>query len=515
MLNLIQRRRGWGVTSIFVAVILLISLNRPELVRAFTHYLEAAYTPYPAIPGSRIDNCNLCHHTDELNWPTLNSFGQDYAAHGYNFAAIANLDSDNDGYTNNAELTALSFPGDFTDRPLSSSSLPYNVYLPVVFKQPQSLPVSNGQYVILAWNDLGMHCMDPGFEDFAVLPPFNTLWAQVIRRGGEPQIVTNGVTVEYKIINNSYSAGKTNFWDYSQQLFGLSKPLRPNIGLKGFGLSGQMHVALNSNNRADHFVAEGIPLTEYNDSNRTTRNPYQMAELVAKDQYGNVLATTKTVTPVSTEMNCQNCHADNGRGNSGIATGVLKQNILTQHDAEEGTSLMAQRPVLCAGCHSSNALGAPGKPGLPSLSQAMHRRHQQIDDFTMEGTCYQCHPGPETKCLRGAMYQADKTCQDCHGNMSDVANPSRRPWLDEPRCADCHDSTHSENPGMLYRFSTGHGRVYCQACHGSQHAIYPSLQPADNMQSLMQQGHVGTIDTCTVCHTRTPDKNEGPHQDDD
>ena len=27
-------------------------------------------------------------------------------------------------------------------------------------------------------------------------------------------------------------------------------------------------------------------------------------------------------------------------------------------------------------------------------------------------------------------------------------------------------------------------------------------------------GHAGTVDTCTVCHTRVPEEDEGPHQGD-
>ncbi len=331
----------------------------------------------------------------------------------------------------------------------------------------------------------------------------------MIRRGSEPDIVTNGITVEYKMIDNSYSAGKTNFWDYAHLLFDLPKPLLPNVGLAGFGLNGEMHAA------GDHFVAEGIPLTEYRDSDLNTPYSYQMAELIAKDSVGNILASTKTVAPVSTEMHCDNCHTDNNPANPTIATGNIKQNILTLHDSKENTTLMQERPVLCARCHSSNALGKPGSPGVPNLSLAMHNKHAPLDDFTMEGTCYQCHPGPQTKCLRGTMAQDGMTCQDCHGNMADVANPARQPWLDEPRCGDCHGAAHAEDPGKLFRFSTGHGGVYCQACHGSQHAIYPTVQHNDNLQSIMLQGRAGTIDKCTVCHTHVPDEDEGPHRGDD
>ncbi len=369
-------------------------------------------------------------------------------------------------------------------------------------------PVS-GKYTLIAWNDLGLHCMDPGYGDFAVLPPYNTLWAQLIRRDKEPDIVTEGVTVSYRVLDNTRSDNKTDFWDYAQQLFDLPNPLPPNIGLRGFGLQGVMAA------KKDHFAAEGIPLTEYLDSDPATPQPYQVAEVVATDSQGRVLATTRTVLPVSTEMHCEYCHQDNGPANPGIATGVVKRNILTLHDKEEGTDLMARRPVLCAGCHSSNALSTTGRPDLPSLSRAMHRAHARIDDGTMEGTCYACHPGPRTRCLRGVMFRKGMQCQDCHGSMDDVASPDREPWIDEPRCGSCHGAAFAENTGRLYRFSRGHGGIYCQACHGSQHAIAPSSEPRDNIQAIRLQGHAGTIDTCTVCHTNSPDRGEGPHRGED
>jgi hypothetical protein len=47
------------------------------------------------------------------------------------------------------------------------------------------------RYTLLSWNDLGMHCYNRNFQDLAVLPPFNTLWAQVIEVGDPPRIVTS------------------------------------------------------------------------------------------------------------------------------------------------------------------------------------------------------------------------------------------------------------------------------------------------------------------------------------
>lgn len=60
-----------------------------------------------------------------------------------------------------------------------------------------SARAASNTHVVLSWNDLGMHCYNRSFQDLAVLPPYNTLWAQVIKVGNPPQIVTSGITVTY------------------------------------------------------------------------------------------------------------------------------------------------------------------------------------------------------------------------------------------------------------------------------------------------------------------------------
>ncbi len=384
--------------------------------------------------------------------------------------------------------------------------------------RPPDRPTAPGDFIVVSWNDLGMHCYNRNFNDLAVLPPANTLWAQVIKNGNPPQVITTGMTVEYFFADNTDSTSKSNFWSTNpytpvqnaQKLFGLPAPLPANIGLAGKGLTGTMDI------QSDHFEAKWIPLTEYNDISPTVRNPYQLATIIVRDTNTHVeLAHTTVVAPVSTEMHCDNCHYDNGPGNESIATGVIEQNILTAHDQEENTHLMANRPVLCASCHASNALGALGQPGVPNLSKAMHEQHKDPDIIppTIDG-CYNCHPGPQTRCLRDVMSQLPtpntQTCLTCHGNMGQVAQKTN-PWLEEPRCATCHQAQFAENPNTLYRNSLGHGGVYCEACHDSTHAIAPSTLPnKDGLKFFQLQGHNGPIDTCTVCHAATP-SGAGPH----
>jgi hypothetical protein len=368
---------------------------------------------------------------------------------------------------------------------------------------------AEAEYVVLSWNDLGMHCYNRDFQDLAVLPPYNTLWAQVIKVGDPPQIVTEGLEVSYSFPENTYSEGKSNFWQYDQQLFGVDLP--PDVGLAGKGMAGEMDP------HGDHFVAEGIPLTEFRDSDLNNPYPYQLAQVVVTEKAsGKELTRATVVAPVSTEMNCDDCHYDGGV--EGIATGRIETNILTLHDEEneeeyppghEGP-LMDRRPILCAECHASNALNAAGVQGVPSLSKAIHDEHEEKVPSTLDG-CYKCHPGPQTQCLRDVMsVKHDMECVDCHGDMDKVAdNPN--PWLNEPRCdnAVCHGNAYQQDQA-LYRLSKEHGGIYCAGCHDSPHAIAPGREPNDGIKFKDLQGFYDTLKSCSVCHSKTP-QGQGPH----
>lgn len=350
------------------------------------------------------------------------------------------------------------------------------------------------EYIIIGWNDLGMHCSNKDFSTLVVLPPYNNIHAQVIRVGDStrlPEIVTSGFNVTYEIPGNTYSVGKTNFWDYEDQIFGVN--LAPNIGLTGVGLSGTMDSA------ADYFHVEGVPITPYTDNDLVNEDPFQLGLLTLYDHLGNQLATTQPVVPVSNEINCvsSGCHTS-------------EQSILNMHDNEGGFD-PNNTPILCASCHSSNALGTTGSPGVPSLSEAIHKQHAERTD-----DCYKCHPGPNTQCLRDVMkMHYDFTCQTCHGDLREVGesiSSGREPWLEEPSCGsnNCHGSQFAEESGLLFRQSKGHGGLYCSACHGSPHAILPSENDRDNVQNIALQNHSGTLSDCTVCHGYIP-AGAGPH----
>ena len=71
---------------------------------------------------------------------------------------------------------------------------------------------TNGNFTILAANDLGMHCADQDFRIFSILPPYNVINAQVLRKGKEPQMMSpiDGVHITYKAVDSNYFVDLTD-----------------------------------------------------------------------------------------------------------------------------------------------------------------------------------------------------------------------------------------------------------------------------------------------------------------
>jgi hypothetical protein len=361
-------------------------------------------------------------------------------------------------------------------------------------------------YVLIGWNNLGMHCINPTYDKLVILPPANTLMAQVIQRGEPPVLITNGVTLTYQVEDNNSSVDRCNFWDFANQLFGVNLP--PGVGLTGNRLKGALVPS------GDHFEATAIPVLPFN--NNGTWNPYQSALVTLKDKRGTV-QTTRVVLPVSDELHCDQCHAQDGDGTMNLLNGgtpSIEENILLVHDFYYPEfNLVKSQPVLCSGCHADPALGQSGKPGVKNLSLAMHGWHQQFSD----ATCYSCHPGPQTHCLRTAIpamghVDGDPNCQRCHGTMEQLAaglENGRQPWAEEPTCAQCHGQVF-DTKGALYRESAGHSGVRCATCHNSPHAWWPSQLAADNLQPMRLQGSAKALRDCSICHT-APKTAASPH----
>jgi len=463
---------------------------------------------------------------------------------------------------------------------------------------------------ILSWNNLGMHCMDSDYSVFSILPPYNTIEAQLIVNGKLVKAGT-GYSVTYHAIAdptgsvNSTAMGKGNYYTYAKALYG--RTLAPEGGLAGWSMPGPGDAAepmlfevanapaADVSTPVNWWRAEGIPISPYDDLHR--KNPYPMMRVIASTAGGAVLAQNDIVLPVSDEMDCRACHASGTQAAAMPAAGWVwdglqerdfRLNILRLHDEHEFArpdsiypAALADRgfnshglyrgvvadgkPVLCAACHQSEALGTSSYPSVPQLTTSVHAYHAHVQDPVLKNTlddsgnraaCYRCHPGSTTKCLRGAMGGAiaadgsmEMQCQSCHGNMSAVGSNSRVGWFMEPNCQSCHTGTATSNNGQirytsafetngtprvaanatfattpdtpatglsLYRFSYGHGGLQCSACHGSTHAEFPSIHANDNRRNQLIQGHAGVMIECASCHVSMPastaaNVSVGPH----
>ena len=75
-------------------------------------------------------------------------------------------------------------------------------------KTTTPVPGTSGDYSVFAWNDLGMHCLNPSYDKLVILPPYNNVMVQVVKRGNPPQIVKSGITVAYRLLGNTSSYNK-------------------------------------------------------------------------------------------------------------------------------------------------------------------------------------------------------------------------------------------------------------------------------------------------------------------
>jgi hypothetical protein len=414
------------------------------------------------------------------------------------------------------------------------------------------------RYAVIAWNDLGMHCVDgKDYSIFSILPPFNNLHAQLVNATTGKK-VTTGVTLSYEAVAdpsgsiNTTSVGKTNFWSWARPLYGSSPAA--DVGLTGNYTPSRTTRPMKLDPVNGWFEATGLPITPYDDAG--SKNFYPTVKVTARDSAGVVLASTTTVLPVSDEMTCVACHASRPATETNHARIAAKptagwvfdanpeadwkKNVLRLHDEKQGRSAVFRRakeltgltaglyvsalagtPTLCAACHASNALPGTGVTGVSPLTKALHTRHDKVLDPDSQlslgatanrSACYMCHPGSVTRCLRGAMGDAVDasgnalmSCQSCHGNMVAVGAANRVGWLQEPSCQACHFD----------------GKRTTSALDASGHLVQPTdtrfatnpNTPATGFSLFrFSKGHGGM--QCEACHGATHAEYPSSHVND-
>ena len=377
--------------------------------------------------------------------------------------------------------------------------------------EPVAFGSDTSEYVLTAWcaRGAGFYAQS---DKWTLLPPSNTLRAQLVLRGPGPERVLEDVAITYQVED----------------------------GFKGEPLSG----TLDLNEEFERFEAK-LALQSHA---KGTYNPLPVINLEARNEAGEILATARVALPTSDQMNCRNCHGgDWAQGDSGVANATV-ENILAVHDRMNRTDLSNRKGVIeCASCHDDPMQGTDGKDKRLNLSAAIHGIHAvYLAGREAEDSCLKCHP---TSTLRGQHDLGGFVCTDCHGAMEDHAisllkaekdqsipgadrllsliipqilgnqdaiNP-RTPWLNEPDCLTCHVdfqppetesafNTWTEGPAALYAARRDEmDAMHCGACHGSPHAIYPASD-RDNVMPLQYMDEaqaIGANGTCVVCHGET------------
>ncbi len=398
------------------------------------------------------------------------------------------------------------------------------------------------EYILLAWNTLGMHTMSDTFSHWSLNPPGNIIRAQLILRGETPEVVTDDVRLSYQVEKPFLDPARhSDFWNMAEMLF--DKPVEKNKGVSGNGLKGEMTI------EDIYFHADQLPVLPYPDQGGY--DPYPVVTIKAKTTNGTLLATTKVTAPVSTEMGCYQCHGGQYKVDDQAGfTQQTAENILAVHDRLSDTSLLEQartsRPVRCQECHNNES------ETTLNLSASLHGFHALFLKNKQEESCQSCHPALNTQSLRGIHNEIGLNCTNCHGVLEDHAlsllvhekeikkQPAaqlikqiqpvavdsieeiapRRAWEQLPDCLHCHvdfeepetDTTFNqwtENQHELYKNRTDEsGSLACAACHSSPHAIYPAAndfgETIHNLQPNQYQKNnlpMGSNLNCMICHT--------------
>jgi hypothetical protein len=410
------------------------------------------------------------------------------------------------------------------------------------------------EFILLAWSDQGMYHLTDCDAQWSLASPDATVYAQLIKRGETPEIVSDKVILHYKVEEaHAMPSRKVSFWSYVEKLYGRSIPA--DTGLSGTVLEGTMQ----SDDARMVFVTKGLPVVPY--PRPGGFDPYPLVSIEAREpQTGRVLARTQATVPISSELGCRNCHGGPWRVDrkAGISA-LTAEDVLSVHDRINKTELKKQAaqgaPVRCQTCHGDALRGDPGQPERLTLSAAVHGFHALYLTNRGADACHACHPSDPngaTRMLRGIHNQIELSCINCHGPLEDHALgllkaesqthkksadrlmrliqprqsetvekvPPRKDWFGQPDCLHCHvdfqpPDTDETVPGQrtndragLFRMRSDDAGIMCAACHGAPHAIYPANNPYGAMRDIIaprqyQQSPypMGSNKNCKVCHT--------------
>ncbi len=380
----------------------------------------------------------------------------------------------------------------------------------------QALPTGTG-YVVVAANDLGMHCGDLDQRVASILPPFNVMHAQVVQKGHVPKILDAAqVQVVYSAASNPQdpaqvneipmSVYKTNFWDanmrtgdplaydafnayYPAGLLSLAQ-LLPNMGLPVPDLQ-QFYLgsgALVTDQQA-------MPAIGSRYSSGNAPQPfalfYKSLPFFKNFPFGYVLSA---INWFSAEGIPATPFDDMGRSNpyplmrvqaravSGSALGLTSGTVVASLDAVTPVS----GEVSCSNCHSSPADGGSGMAtdgeGFVVATAASDPKFGQVPKAVSIEWAF------DTNILR----------------LHDLRNGTHLEQSQPVSCQKCHytpalDLAHVGPADTNGRTQTNHSSFsrVMHSYHGSL-GVFPDMPPANGRSTAVRDDVLNK--TCYQCH---------------
>ena len=402
-------------------------------------------------------------------------------------------------------------------------------------------------FKILASNDLGMHCACPGFSTFMLLPPYNTVRAQVLQTGGTDPVLLGASSqykVTYNVLENTDASLKAdpyfaNWIQNAPKIFPGFQPVRADgriQGLTGATLSGDME--LRTTGATTYFEKPGIPAYPAVTGTATDimtdplggakRTPYLTGRIQVVETASNTVMASDDVTVPVAFGGCCNCHLKLAQSYGNPATPAGSFQTMGMLHARTNKIDFSKLdpdgdgvggPIRCSVCHWDPAMGESKAPGFAttypnynilagatftksdvrtsqySFSDVLHRFHAQSSavlssyDANIAKNCYDCHPGNNVNCYR-----------DTHTTKT---NSSGQPiW-----CTDCHGDLNQRiaqnqmaNPWSYQTLPT------CSKCHGTRYGELSGPSDANWLnlgifgKFLNSSGHKFDKVLCSSCH---------------
>ena len=243
------------------------------------------------------------------------------------------------------------------------------------FTSYASLDAGRQPFVVLAWNEVGGAGTATAF-DF-----FNGLKAQVISKGNPPRVVTDGIIVEYRIINNREARGRERHGGFWDRAWGL---LRVSLDGSGKGAREWGCLAGCMRPEGDHFKVEGLPVAPIDACERW--EPYLKAEITVRDSLGKELARTQAAVPTSDEYaldvgqgfsyRCSGCHGglpDSGTDGTGFG------------------SAKGHGGLYCPGCHDNPHDPLPSREASDIYQAMQYQPPREPGRLSAISSCAACH----------------------------------------------------------------------------------------------------------------------------